>query len=114
MEFKFTAILLEDEANIVRYLMGKELELRALIKAEKTMVDHIKRQIQEIPLSSEQKGQKICICYEVYADEIIEVIQNGADSVENISELTYACQGCGSCRLKIEALLATINSVSRD
>lgn len=78
------------------------------------MADHRKPQLQEVPISFGELGEKICVCYDVYADEIIEVIQNGADSLEKISELTYACQGCGSCRLKIEALLESINSISRE
>lgn len=70
--------------------------------------------MQEIPISSERYEQQICVCYDVYSDEIIEAIQNGADSVEKISDLTYACQGCGSCRLKIEALLESINHLSAE
>jgi NAD(P)H-nitrite reductase large subunit len=57
-----------------------------------------------------QSAQQICVCYDVYSDEILQAIQNGADTVEKISELTYACQGCGSCRLKIEAMLERENT----
>ncbi len=64
----------------------------------------------EKPIVAE--NPKICVCYDVYADEILESIDNGADSVEKISELTYACQGCGSCRLKIEALLESTSTAS--
>jgi NAD(P)H-nitrite reductase large subunit len=78
------------------------------------MADHRKSQIQENPLSFGQSGQQICVCYDVYADEIIEAIQNGADSVEKISDLTYACQGCGSCHFKIEALLEGRGSINTE
>jgi NAD(P)H-nitrite reductase large subunit len=69
------------------------------------MADHRKRQMQEIPISLGQDVQQICVCYDVYSDEILGAIQDGADSVEKISYRTYACQGCGNCRFKIEALL---------
>lgn len=78
------------------------------------MADHRKSQILEIPIPFGQSEKQICVCYDVYADEIIEAIQNGADSVEKISDLTYACQGCGSCHLKIEALLEGKNSLNTE
>jgi NAD(P)H-nitrite reductase large subunit len=78
------------------------------------MTDNRKSQMQEIPNSPGQDAQQICVCYDVYSDEILEAIQNGADSVEKISDLTYACQGCGSCRFKIEVLLAGRVSLSTE
>ncbi len=78
------------------------------------MTDHRKSQIQGVPISFEVFRQQICVCYDVYSDEIIGAIQNGADSVEKISDLTYACQGCGSCRFKIEALLEGIGPLSSE
>ncbi len=69
------------------------------------MADPRKSQMQENPIPFSRHEQQICVCYDVYSDEIIEAIQKGADSVEKISDLTYACLGCGSCRFKIEALL---------
>ncbi len=78
------------------------------------MADHRKSQMQEIPILFGEYGEQICVCYDVYADEIIRAIQNGADSVEKISYLTYACQGCGSCHFKIEALLEGRGSLSTE
>ncbi len=78
------------------------------------MPEHRKRQMPESPISLGQHGQQVCVCYDVYSDEIIEAIQNGANSVEKVSDLTYACQGCGSCRLKIEALLEGVSSSSTE
>lgn len=78
------------------------------------MADHRKSQMQEVPISFGQYGQQVCVCYDVYSDEIIDAIQNGADSVEKVSDLTYACQGCGSCRFKIEVLLEGINTLSTE
>ncbi len=49
--------------------------------------------------------QQVCSCYDVMRWEIVEAIQQGADSVEKVSDITYACQGCGGCRPKIESLI---------
>lgn len=76
------------------------------------MTDNRRSQIQDVSILSGQHNQQICVCYDVYSDEMIEAIQNGADTVKKISDLTYACQGCGSCRLKIEALLEDANILS--
>jgi len=54
---------------------------------------------------STRPGEKICICYDVYAEEIIDAIKQGKNTVSEISDLTYACQGCGSCEPKIELLI---------
>ncbi len=54
--------------------------------------------------------RQICVCYDVYLTEILQAIHQGADSVEKISALTYACQGCGSCRDKIESVLKSNRS----
>lgn len=78
------------------------------------MTDNRRSQIQDVSILSGQYKQQICVCYDVYSDEMIEAIQNGADTVEKISDLTYACQGCGSCRLKIEALLEDANILSME
>ncbi|WP_019555893.1 (2Fe-2S)-binding protein [Thiomicrorhabdus arctica] len=78
------------------------------------MSTHKKRQGQYNAIPLKQDRQQICVCYDVYSDEIIEAIQKGADSVEKVSDLTYSCQGCGSCRFKIEGLLQGIVCVSRE
>lgn len=51
-------------------------------------------------------NKQVCSCFDVYTDEICEQIQQGVLTVDEISDLTYACQGCGGCRPKIEALIS--------
>lgn len=48
---------------------------------------------------------QICVCFDVYQDEILAQIKAGESDFNRISEITYACQGCGSCAPKIEALI---------
>lgn len=55
--------------------------------------------------SNTENNPQICVCFDVYADEIIQQIKSGQTDVGTISDLTYACQGCGSCAHKIEALI---------
>ncbi|MDG6774713.1 (2Fe-2S)-binding protein [Thiomicrorhabdus sp. ZW0627] len=60
---------------------------------------------------TEEMQQQVCVCYDVMRWEIVESIRQGADTVEKVSDTTYACQGCGGCRPKIESL---IEQSSRD
>ena len=52
-----------------------------------------------------EEDEPICTCSDVYASEIIQAIQEGCDTLEKISEATYACQGCEGCRDDIIDLL---------
>ncbi len=59
----------------------------------------------EMKYSQEQLQQQICVCYDVYLHEIVEQIEQGETSIDNICEHTYACQGCGGCRPKLEKIM---------
>jgi len=39
--------------------------------------------------------EQICVCYDVPAKEIRVAITEGCQTVEAVSDATYACQGCG-------------------
>ena len=75
------------------------------------MMTKLKKSIVKIPVDD---NPQVCVCYDVYNNEILEAIHNGADSVEKVSDATYACQGCGSCRLKIEGILNAVDSFELD
>ena len=50
--------------------------------------------------------EPVCYCFEVYEDEIIEIIEKyHAKSVEDLQKYSQACMGCGSCRISIEAII---------
>ncbi len=48
---------------------------------------------------------QICICYDVYLDEICAQVKQGVNDIDELSDLTYACQGCGGCRPKLAMIL---------
>lgn len=57
---------------------------------------------------SASQNRQICVCYDVYLDEICMQIQQGVVDVDQLSDLTYAGQGCGGCRPKLEAILKSV------
>jgi bacterioferritin-associated ferredoxin len=46
-----------------------------------------------------------CICRAVTSDRVSTAIDNGAATVEAVSNATGACTGCGTCRDRIEKLI---------
>ncbi|MDX1353261.1 MAG: (2Fe-2S)-binding protein, partial [Thiomicrorhabdus sp.] len=64
-----------------------------------------------MPLSTEPENQdkalprelthnlsrNVCVCYDVSKQEIIDTIKQGAKTLEEVSQKTYACQGSGCC-----------------
>ncbi|HEY2732709.1 MAG TPA: (2Fe-2S)-binding protein, partial [Polyangiales bacterium] len=48
----------------------------------------------------------ICNCNKVSDRVLIEAIENGADSVSALGEVTKAGTGCGSCKADLGQLLA--------
>ncbi|MBO1924857.1 (2Fe-2S)-binding protein [Thiomicrorhabdus sp. 6S3-12] len=54
-----------------------------------------------------QKNPKrnLCVCYDVPKEEVMQAIEKGASSLEEVSSQTYACQGAGCCERQVERLL---------
>ena len=46
-----------------------------------------------------------CICRAVTSDKVSTAIDNGAATVEAVSNATGACTGCGTCRDRIENMI---------
>lgn len=51
----------------------------------------------------------VCGCNNVWRDEIIKSINQGATTIESIKEKTLASTGCGSCTREVEKILAQQN-----
>ncbi len=47
----------------------------------------------------------ICFCLNVKKNTIVEAVQNGARTVNDIRQATRACCGCQSCYADIEVLI---------
>ncbi|MGL5647230.1 MAG: (2Fe-2S)-binding protein [Clostridium sp.] len=50
-------------------------------------------------------SKMICTCIGVYADTIKEAVSNGADSLEEVEEMTEAGSCCGACVQDISRIL---------
>lgn len=50
--------------------------------------------------------EKICLCFEVYRDEIEQAIaEHKLTTREEVTEATGAGGGCGRCRTRIQSIL---------
>ena len=47
----------------------------------------------------------VCFCFRVEKGPIVDAIQAGADTVEDLSAKLRVCTGCGGCRPEVEDLL---------
>ena len=54
--------------------------------------------------------KNLCICNEVLKMDVINVIANGAITVEEVRKLTYATGGNGCCTRQVERLIECIHS----
>ncbi len=55
--------------------------------------------------AAKNPGQKICVCFNVGANAILDAIHGGCRDVADIGEATAAGTGCGSCRPEIGRLV---------
>lgn len=55
---------------------------------------------------TEKKRDVICTCSGTTREQIIELIENGADNLDRLSRITGACSGCGACDTDILEILA--------
>lgn len=63
---------------------------------------------EEVDLSSLyslMRPKKVCLCMSVTEAEIVSAIQQGADSLEKISDETFAATNCGTCSGQILMIL---------
>ncbi|MCS5586213.1 MAG: (2Fe-2S)-binding protein [Gammaproteobacteria bacterium] len=56
-------------------------------------------------------GKNLCICNEVLKMDVINVIANGATTVEEVRSLTYATGGNGCCTRQVIRLIECIHSI---
>lgn len=59
-------------------------------------------------MSDKNKNEQdyvVCGCNNVWRDEIVKAIEQGATTVEAIKEKTLASTGCGTCQPEVERIL---------
>jgi len=57
-------------------------------------------------IKPEQKQDIVCYCSGTTKEQIKELIGNGIDNLDEISRMTGACSGCGSCDVSVLEVLA--------
>lgn len=58
--------------------------------------------------------KNLCVCNEILKMDVINVIANGATSVEEVRNLTYATGGNGCCTRQVKRLIECIHSIELD
>lgn len=56
-------------------------------------------------LNSLMRPKRVCLCKLVSEGDLVAAIQNGADTVEKIREITKASTGCGTCSQQVYQIL---------
>lgn len=62
------------------------------------------------PILKKNLDQNLCVCNEVIKMDIINAIVNGAITVEQIKQQTYATVGSGCCTQQVERLIECLCS----
>jgi len=57
-------------------------------------------------INPDKKQDVVCHCSGTTKRQIKELINNGADTLDEISRMTGACSGCGACDVSVMELLA--------
>ncbi|WP_321324145.1 (2Fe-2S)-binding protein [Thiomicrorhabdus sp.] len=57
---------------------------------------------------SKNLSRNVCVCYDVPKQEIIDSVLNGAKTLDEVSNQTYACQGSGCCIRQVERLIELV------
>jgi bacterioferritin-associated ferredoxin len=57
-------------------------------------------------ITPDKKQDVVCHCSGTTKRQIKELINNGADTLDEISRMTGACSGCGACDVSVLELLA--------
>jgi len=53
--------------------------------------------------------KNLCVCYDVSKQDVIDTIKQGAKTLEEVSNKTYACQGSGCCVRQVERLIELLH-----
>ena len=60
------------------------------------------------------KNKKVCYCFNVSVDDIERAIENGADTFQEIQDVTNCGKGCGSCLAEAKAVVEELLKNKRD
>lgn len=66
------------------------------------------------PILRNNLDKNLCVCNEVLKADIIKAIVNGATSLEEVKELTFASDGIGCCKRQVERLIECLTMPSQE
>jgi len=61
------------------------------------------------PTLAEDLDRNLCVCNDVPTKDIIKAIENGARTVAEIRQQTYAGMGIGCCTQQLENLIESLS-----
>ncbi|MDG2354304.1 MAG: (2Fe-2S)-binding protein [Gammaproteobacteria bacterium] len=71
----------------------------------------VKNPLDKLPdILKRNIDKNLCICNEVLKMDVINTIANGATTVEEVRNLTFATGGNGCCTRQVERLIECIHS----
>lgn len=53
--------------------------------------------------------QPLCVCNQVIKSDVIKAIADGAQTLQQVQQQTYASDGTGCCKRQIQALIKAIH-----
>ena len=68
------------------------------------MFSNLINKYKEYKASNANKPKKICSCYNVSNQDIINAINNGCSSINDVRRTTKAGTACGKCNSSVEYL----------
>ena len=107
---------LAEAAQITNHVIARELDglprekmhcsVMGREALEAAMIDYYKRLGRGVPCNLLTQGVMLCNCYQVTRDTVREaILQNGLETVEDVTNFTKAGGGCGDCHHDIQHLL---------
>lgn len=72
----------------------------------------VKNPLEKLPdILKRNIDKNLCVCNEVIKIDVINAIANGAITVEEVRNRTYATSGNGCCTRQVERLIECIHSI---
>ena len=66
------------------------------------------------PILKEDLDKNLCVCNEVLRMDVINAIANGASTLEQVRQQTYASDGNGCCKRQVNRLIECIHNPEND
>jgi assimilatory nitrate reductase catalytic subunit len=98
-----------DQSNVkfMAFMRSEIAELPSFSWLESVMQQQVSEQANELlVVEYASQGKTICSCFQVFESSIVEEIENGCVSAEQLGEVLKCGTNCGSCIPELNALIA--------